>query len=101
MRGKRTNLPSFKFCVFPGYRWCGPGCSGPGRPINVVDAICREHDICYKKSCSRCECDLLFLRRLKPLINLHTTIGRHALLIYLYMRIQVIFTCRGVIPQTK
>lgn len=30
----------FPFCVFSGYRWCGPGCSGPGQPINDVDSCC-------------------------------------------------------------
>ncbi|RDY66986.1 phospholipase, partial [Halobacillus trueperi] len=39
-----------KFCVFPGYRWCGPGCSGPGAPINETDAACKAHDECYRKT---------------------------------------------------
>ena len=27
--------------------WCGPGHSGPQSPIDVVDAACRDHDLCY------------------------------------------------------
>ena len=38
----------FRFCVFPGYNWCGPGCNGPGAPINELDAACKAHDICYQ-----------------------------------------------------
>lgn len=33
---------------FPGYRYCGPGKSGPAAPINQLDAICMEHDACYQ-----------------------------------------------------
>ncbi|HWL11412.1 MAG TPA: Parvovirus coat protein VP1-like protein, partial [Ureibacillus sp.] len=33
----------FGFCL-PGYRYCGPGCSGPGSPTNPVDACCKFHD---------------------------------------------------------
>ncbi|WP_325058505.1 hypothetical protein [Lentibacillus cibarius] len=36
-----------RFCIFPGYKYCGPGCSGPEQPINAVDAACQVHDICY------------------------------------------------------
>ncbi|MGG1291742.1 hypothetical protein ABE218_10345 [Bacillus smithii] len=35
---RRKKSPGF--CIFLGYRWCGPRCSGPGAPINDVDA-CR------------------------------------------------------------
>lgn len=37
----------FGFC-YPGYRYCGPGCSGPGAPTNPVDACCKYHDECYR-----------------------------------------------------
>jgi hypothetical protein len=39
-------------------RWCGPGHSGPGVPIDAVDEVCCRHDQCY---CQRgefdCSCD--------------------------------------------
>lgn len=28
-------------------RYCGPGHSGPGNPIDTLDRICMEHDRCY------------------------------------------------------
>ena len=34
---KRNRL--LGFCIFPGYNWCGPGCSGPDDPANDVDAV--------------------------------------------------------------
>lgn len=30
-------------------RWCGPGASGPGKPIDTLDSLCKAHDICYDK----------------------------------------------------
>ncbi|WP_338450374.1 phospholipase [Niallia oryzisoli] len=81
------------FCVFPGYNWCGPGCNGPGAPINDLDALCREHDRCYKQNRNRCECDQEFLRRLNSKVNPHTKKGRQAQLIYNYMKFQTLFTC--------
>jgi Phospholipase A2-like domain len=82
-----------KWCVFPHYKWCGPGCSGPGTPINAVDAACRNHDLCYQKYGPTCKCDRLFLRQLESTINPHTKEGRQALLIYRYMRFQTFFKC--------
>lgn len=40
-------------------RWCGPGHSGPGAPVDLLDSRCRTHDLCYaangyfNKSCDR------------------------------------------------
>lgn len=81
------------FCIFPGYNWCGPGCSGLGPPVNDVDAACKAHDKCYRRFGPSCKCDIVFIRRIRPLINLYTRKGRHALLIYLYMKIQMLVTC--------
>lgn len=81
------------FCVFPGYNWCGPGCSGPGAPINDVDAACKQHDECYRRHRSPCECDQVFLQRLRPQINRYTPEGRHARMLYNYMKFQTLFTC--------
>jgi hypothetical protein len=82
-----------RFCLFPGYKWCGPGCSGPGKPINRVDAACQAHDYCYEYYGERCYCDRKFMHHLRPLINYETDEGRHAEIIYNYMKLQTFFTC--------
>jgi hypothetical protein len=82
-----------RFCIFPGYNWCGPGCSGPGAPINAVDAACREHDLCYQRTGDYCYCDSLFIERLSRLQNPYTVEGRHARLMLNYMRIQRRINC--------
>jgi hypothetical protein len=33
-----------------GYKWLGPGNSGPEAPINALDSIARDHDIAYGKA---------------------------------------------------
>ncbi|MCQ6277481.1 phospholipase [Bacillus sp. V3B] len=91
MRGRRDGRVGF--CIFPGYNWCGPGCSGPGAPMNEVDASCKAHDECYRRYVSRCQCDLEFLHRLRLQANPYTEQGRKATLMYKYMRIQSFFTC--------
>jgi hypothetical protein len=88
---RRSILP--QFCIFPGYNWCGPGCSGPGAPINETDAACKAHDECYRKYGPSCECDQQFLFRLRLNSNPYTQEGRHARLMYNYMKLQTIFTC--------
>jgi hypothetical protein len=90
----RTGQKSLlRFCIFPGYRWCGPGCSGPGAPINAVDAACKAHDECYKRFGPSCKCDTEFMDRLRPLISPYTQDGRYAKFMYNYMRFQALFTC--------
>lgn len=84
----------FGFCVFPGYNWCGPGCNGPGEPINEVDAACKAHDKCYELYGDKCYCDEDFMRRLYPYIHEYSQRGKHARILYRYMRIQSQFTCR-------
>lgn len=83
----------FHFCVFPGYRWCGPGCNGPGAPINDIDAACKKHDLCYKRYRNQCECDRAFLRSLRAKINPNTEKGRKAQLLYEYMKLQTFIKC--------
>ncbi|NBJ69465.1 MULTISPECIES: phospholipase [Clostridia] len=80
-------------CFPGGYRWCGPGCSGPGEPINDIDAICKAHDMCYRRSRDRCKCDKAFLERMRLKIDPRTAKGRHARTMYNYMRLQSLFTC--------
>ena len=81
------------FCIPRGYRWCGPGCSGPGAPINAVDAACKAHDLCYERYGPSCKCDRMFMKQLQSRIDPHTREGRHALLYYQYMKLQTKFTC--------
>ncbi|MGM7722245.1 phospholipase [Metabacillus sp. Hm71] len=81
------------FCIFPGYRWCGPGCSGSGAPINDVDACCLMHDKCLSRGRSICQCDREFINCLRSKINHRTEKGRKAAIMYEYMKIQSLFTC--------
>lgn len=30
--------------------WCGPGHSGPGAPIDLLDSRCKTHDLCYARN---------------------------------------------------
>ncbi|WP_112182035.1 Parvovirus coat protein VP1-like protein [Paraliobacillus zengyii] len=62
---------------YPGYRYCGPGCSGPGTPVNRLDAICIEHDACYRRYGQKV-CDDIFLRQTSRLANQPNKIGRDA-----------------------
>lgn len=84
----------FKLCVLRGYHWCGPGCSGPGEPINEVDAACKIHDECYRTCGDKCYCDIELMQLLAPLLDENSERGRHARLIYRYMKMQSYFTCR-------
>lgn len=67
----------FGLC-YPGYRYCGPGCSGPGAPVNEVDECCRQHDFCYQMGYPKGYCDELFHHCLYPYMNPHTKMGREA-----------------------
>ncbi|WP_407058227.1 phospholipase [Tigheibacillus jepli] len=80
------------FCMFPGYRWCGPGCSGPGAPVNAVDAACMAHDLCYRRpGTSRRSCDLELMNRLRPHLHTPTPEGSHARELYRLMRLKSAF----------
>lgn len=93
MPGRRRSVRRPGFCVFPGYKYCGPGCSGPGEPVNAVDAACKAHDECYRYTKNYCYCDDAFIRRLGQLQNPRTREGRHARTMYNYMKFQRLFTC--------
>ncbi|MDY7043020.1 MULTISPECIES: phospholipase [Virgibacillus] len=93
MRQPRPMKHHPRFCFPRGYRWCGPGCSGPGEPINDVDAACKAHDECYQKYGDPCRCDREFMKRLQSKIDPTTEKGRHARTLYKYMRLQTAFTC--------
>ena len=93
MKVKKDKRP-LSICIFPRYKWCGPNCSGPGAPINDVDACCKAHDECLKVH-SDCECDRKFIDCLRPKRKVTTEKGRVAILMYLYMQIRILFTCRN------
>lgn len=66
---------------YPGYRYCGPGCSGPGLPTNPLDACCKAHDECYyyhRDSRSRRYCDMLFQQCLDPYYHQSNKMGKDA-----------------------
>ncbi|WP_061810321.1 hypothetical protein [Rossellomorea vietnamensis] len=90
---RNNNRP--KLCIFPEYKWCGPGCSGPGAPVNSVDAACKAHDLCYDRYGPTCECDRMFIKKLEGEIDPHTRKGRHAFLFYQYMQLQTKVKCQG------
>ncbi|QDP39815.1 Parvovirus coat protein VP1-like protein [Radiobacillus deserti] len=69
------------------YRYCGPNCSGPGAPINQLDSICRQHDLCYRRYGQK-HCDRIFLSRVRPLANRRTKMGRDARFMYKVMRLK-------------
>lgn len=75
------------FC-YPGYRYCGPGCSGPGKPTNPVDACCKLHDECYSKYGRSKYCDNMLQNCLYPKINNHNKMGRDAKLFYNYFKLR-------------
>jgi len=82
-------------CVFPGYRWCGPHCSGPGEPVNASDACCRKHDLCLDSGQSPCKCDQAFLKCIEKQINTSTLEGRQARMMHQAIRIRAHFSCRN------
>lgn len=54
--------------LLPGFygNWCGPGHSGPGEPVDQLDAACRDHDLCYGQGgYFNRECDLRLLRTIE------------------------------------
>jgi hypothetical protein len=81
-------------CIFPNYRYCGPGCSGPGAPLNDVDACCKWHDRCLRSRESECYCDRELMRCLRSKMHRAHPHGRDAALMYGAMKVKTIFSCR-------
>lgn len=53
--------------------WCGPGHSGPGAPIDIIDYYCREHDYCYEdRGYFNCSCNQTLLN---GLFSVYSTLG--------------------------
>ena len=73
-RYRRRNLG----VCYPGYRYCGPGCTGPGAPTNPVDACCKWHDECYERYGRSMYCDVQFQRCLHRYMNSCSKMGRDA-----------------------
>lgn len=69
--------PKIGFC-YPGYRYCGPGCTGSGAPINAVDKCCQAHDTCYSQKRGTQYCDELFQQCLNRYKHSSTKMGRDA-----------------------
>ena len=80
-------------CIFPGYHWCGPSCSGPGPPTNPIDACCMNHDLCLQHGGDRCDCDYHFLKCLEPYLHGPYPENRHARLMYRAIRLRMRFGC--------
>jgi len=74
---RNNNRNRIGFC-YPGYRYCGPGCNGPGAPTNAVDSCCLKHDECYRKYGRSRYCDELFHQCLSPYYNKQNKLGRDA-----------------------
>ncbi|MFJ7648417.1 phospholipase A2 family protein [Lysinibacillus sp. NPDC097279] len=70
-----------RFC-YPGYKYCGPGCSGPGSPTNAVDSCCKKHDECYSRYGRTKNCDELFQQCLLAHMNTNSKMGRDARLFH-------------------
>lgn len=48
--GRRNGFPVWG-------NWCGPG-HGGGEPIDVLDSLCKTHDLCYEQlGYFNCDCD--------------------------------------------
>lgn len=50
-------------------RYCGPGNSGPGNPVDDLDTACRSHDRCYgKHGHGNKQCDKDFVATLRKIL---------------------------------
>lgn len=74
-------------CIYG--RWCGPGCSGPGAPVDSTDECCMNHDHCYeKRGYFACSCDRELLSCLAPKRNIWTKGGRAAWAVWSWFNVQ-------------
>ncbi|MBM7570770.1 phospholipase A2 family protein [Aquibacillus albus] len=90
-RWRRRQIRRRPGLCLPGYRWCGPGCSGPGEPVNEVDNCCKDHDDCYRKYGSSRKCDELLLDCLQNKLDNRSPSGRDARLIYNFIKFRNLF----------
>lgn len=55
--------------LFHGH-WCGAGDRNRASPVDVLDAACRAHDLCYERvGRNACDCDRAFLEATAKLIR--------------------------------
>ncbi|KAB2330638.1 Parvovirus coat protein VP1-like protein [Bacillus mesophilum] len=88
---RRTRGPGF--CLSGGYRYCGPGCSGPGEPINYVDYCCKKHDECLSEYGDSCRCDQVLIQCVESKLNNCTDEGKKARLISRFMKFRMSMRC--------
>ncbi|STD05181.1 Phospholipase A2 [Dermatophilus congolensis] len=66
--GPKATARSFSLPIWGKY--CGPGHSGPGEPVDTLDKLCKEHDGCYgERAYFDCQCDAKLkadIKRLSP-----------------------------------
>ncbi|MBO3128771.1 phospholipase A2 family protein [Dermatophilus congolensis] len=66
--GPAATARSFSLPIWGKY--CGPGHSGPGDPVDTLDQLCKEHDDCYgQRAYFDCQCDAKLkadIKRLSP-----------------------------------
>ena len=84
MNRKKERKSQSGFCIFPSYKFCGPNCSGPGKPFNEVDDCCKKHDECLQKH-PQCYCDQKFRECLRPKVNLTSDKGRVSSHVWIYV----------------
>jgi Phospholipase A2 len=50
--------------------WCGVGDANRASPVDVLDAACREHDLCYERhGRGSCICDRAILRATASIVR--------------------------------
>ena len=77
------------FCLPGGYRYCGPGCSGPGAPINYVDSCCKKHDECVGRYGSCAYCDQRLIHCVETRKRVKGNEGKTARLISNFMSLRI------------
>ncbi|MBU3093913.1 hypothetical protein KPL35_17940 [Clostridium sp. CF011] len=67
----KKGLSTLMSLKFPFYgKWCGPGYSGPGTPIDNIDNCCKTHDNCYGGGGNKKNCDM-------QLVSCLTNVGKY------------------------
>lgn len=71
-------------------KYCGPKHSGPGKPIDILDAACKRHDDCYaKRGYLKCSCDQILINEInRDLPRMSKLAKTHAYAIKTYMLAQ-------------
>jgi hypothetical protein len=60
-----TNTVKLQGIRYPYYgKWCGPG-YGSGKPIDLLDLMCKAHDNCYDQGTNHCKCDRIMVLQIQ------------------------------------